>query len=192
MTMPQTSRLKVFRTSVGFHDAYVAASSQKAALKAWGASKDLFGIGSAEVVTDPALTAEPLAHPGTVIKRLRGSAEEQLATAERQEAEHRRAARKAEKIKEGENERPPAPRRRKSEPPPSRKALDNAEAELATFEAEAEVERAELQRQEEAIRRQRKALADRQEAKADKLRKRVQAARKQYEEAMETWRQQAG
>ncbi len=30
-------KLKVFRTPAGFHDAYVAAPSRKAALAAWGA-----------------------------------------------------------------------------------------------------------------------------------------------------------
>src|SRR3546814_12633677 len=65
--------------SIGFHDAYVAAPSQKAALEAWGADANLFARGVAEVVTDPALTAEPLAHPGTVIKRPRGSMAEHLA-----------------------------------------------------------------------------------------------------------------
>lgn len=29
-------KLKVYRTPIGFHDAYVAAPSQKAALEAWG------------------------------------------------------------------------------------------------------------------------------------------------------------
>lgn len=34
--MPRKQKLKVYRTPIGFHDAYVAAPSQKAALKAWG------------------------------------------------------------------------------------------------------------------------------------------------------------
>ena len=73
------AKLKVYRTSIGFHDAYVAASSQAAALKAWGTDKPLFARGAAEVVTDPELVAEPLASPGVVVKRLRGTAEEQVA-----------------------------------------------------------------------------------------------------------------
>ncbi|KAK0344617.1 hypothetical protein LTR94_013951 [Friedmanniomyces endolithicus] len=47
---------KVFRTSAGFEDAYVAAKSQKAALEAWGARSNLFASGMAEIVTDPQLT----------------------------------------------------------------------------------------------------------------------------------------
>jgi hypothetical protein len=37
--------LKVFRTPIGFHDDYVAASSRKAALEAWGGDADLFACG---------------------------------------------------------------------------------------------------------------------------------------------------
>ena len=57
-------KLKVFRTSTGFHDAYVAAPSRKAALAAWGADADLFARGVAEQVTDPKLMAQPLERPG--------------------------------------------------------------------------------------------------------------------------------
>jgi hypothetical protein len=65
-------RLKVFRTPTGFHDAYVAAPSRKAALEAWGATSDLFARGAAEEITDQRLMAEPLAHPGEVIHVSRG------------------------------------------------------------------------------------------------------------------------
>ena len=73
------AKLKVYCTSIGFHDAYVAAPSQKAALEAWGSSADLFARKQAQAVDDPALMAEPMARPGEVIKRLRGSTEEHLA-----------------------------------------------------------------------------------------------------------------
>ena len=79
MAKAKGRKLKVYRTAIGFHDAYVAAPSKKAALEAWGTTKDLFARGAAELVDDPALTQEPLAHPNTVIKRARGSADEQIA-----------------------------------------------------------------------------------------------------------------
>lgn len=66
-------KLKVYRTSAGFHDAYVAASSQKAALKAWGSEHDLFARSVADVVTDPELAKEALAKPGQIIKRRQGA-----------------------------------------------------------------------------------------------------------------------
>lgn len=77
--MARRQKLKVFRTPTGFHDAYVAAPSRKAALEAWGSDADLFARGIAEVVTDEELSREPLANPGKVIRRSRGTAAEQLA-----------------------------------------------------------------------------------------------------------------
>ena len=76
-------KLKVFRTSTGFHDAYVAAPSQKAALEAWGADSNIFAQGIAEQVTDPTLMEGPLASPGKVIKRVRASADEHFAELDR-------------------------------------------------------------------------------------------------------------
>ena len=69
------AKLKVFRTSIGFDDAYVAAQSRKAALVAWGADTDLFAHGSAELVDDPRLTEEPLSRPGEVVRVRRGTEE---------------------------------------------------------------------------------------------------------------------
>lgn len=120
--MARATRLKVYRTVAGFADAYVAASSQKAALAAWGSDKDLFARGLAEIVTDPALTAAPLAAPGTVIRRSRGTAAEQLAALPYTPA---RAAPK-----------PSAPPARRT-PKPDRAALDAAEAALEQAEADA-------------------------------------------------------
>jgi len=68
----------VFRTPIGFHDAYVAAASQKAALEAWGSDSNLFAAGLAELVTDAKLTREALARPGEVIRKLRGTEAEQI------------------------------------------------------------------------------------------------------------------
>ena len=65
-------KLKVFRTPIGFHDAYVATPTKKAALEAWGTDANLFARGTAEEVTDPKLTAAPLERPGEVIRVSRG------------------------------------------------------------------------------------------------------------------------
>jgi hypothetical protein len=138
--MARPPKLKVYRMAVGFHDAYVAAPSQKAAAAAWGSGTDVFARGEAELVTDPALTAEPLARPGEIVKRLRGTAAEQIAA-----LGGGRAAAGARKSGAG---RPPAPiaksgsaRPAPAKPPPpkaarpSRAALDAAEAALAEAEA---------------------------------------------------------
>src|SRR5512134_1674619 len=113
-------KLKVFRTPIGFHDAYVAVPSQKAALEAWGADGNLFAQGIAEQVTDPTLMEEPLANPGKVIRRVRGSADEHFAALDR-------AARKPKaKPKAEAAEEVPKPKAR-PKPRPSRDELDAAE-----------------------------------------------------------------
>ena len=56
--MARTPRLKVYRMPIGFHDAYVAAPSRKAALAAWGSDADLFARGVAEQVDDPDLARD--------------------------------------------------------------------------------------------------------------------------------------
>jgi hypothetical protein len=180
--MPRKRPLKVYRTSIGFHDAYVAATSRKAALEAWGADNDLFGIGAAEVVEDPDLTAEPLAKPGTVIRRLRASPEEHLAAAGPSKSRPQAPAERP--------RREPRAARRKPTPPPKRTALDKAEAALAAFEQQAAADLAELRQKEEALHRQRIALEQRRRAEAAKLEKRVASARTRYEQAMEVWRRQ--
>lgn len=60
-----TSRLKVYRTRIGFHDWIVAANSQKAALEAWDLhNKDLFASGAARVVNNPEDVELALKTPG--------------------------------------------------------------------------------------------------------------------------------
>ena len=63
------AKLKLFRTTSGFHDSYVAATSRDAALKAWGARTDLFAMGAAEQFDDAAILAEASKKPGTVLQK---------------------------------------------------------------------------------------------------------------------------
>jgi hypothetical protein len=56
----------------------VAAPNQKTALQAWGSDSDLFAQKIAEQITDPELMTEPLARPGEIIRKLRGTADEQV------------------------------------------------------------------------------------------------------------------
>lgn len=181
--MARKSPLKVFRTPIGFHDAYVAAPSRKAALEAWGADKDLFASGSAELVTDPELTAQPLASPGEVIKRSRGSLAEHLRAAGRTTGKAKRA--KADASAKAE---PPPKRRRAPKPRPGRDKLDRAEAVLGEFEARAASERAELDRREAELLKERKALNAKHRHQTDALQAKLERARESYEQAMERWR----
>ena len=170
-------KLKVFRTAIGFHDAYVAAPSKKAALEAWGAEKDLFAIGAAEIVTDPAQAREPLAAPGKVIRRSRGGLAEQLAAMP--------ARPRARSTSEG---KPPPSRKRAPKPAPRRDALDAAEAALSAFEERAEAELAELQAREDRLRREREVLEREHAARARSLEEKLARTRERYERALAKWR----
>lgn len=174
-------KLKVFRTPAGFHDAYVAASSRKAALAAWGADADLFARGVAEEVTDPALMEEPLARPGEVVKRSRGTAAEQLAAAPA-------VTRKA---KAGRAERAPEPKpdpKPKEAPRPSRDALDAAEAAVSEAERRHRRERREIAARIEELERERAALVRAQEAEAEELDAAREEAEAAYRTAVAAWR----
>ncbi len=168
--------LKVFRTPIGFHDAYVAAPTQKAALEAWGTDRNLFARGDAEIVTDPKLTKEPLAKPGIVIRKARGSAAEQIA------ALGKDGAASAEKAAAA-----PEPAKRTA-PRPDRSALDAAEAELqAVTERHAEESRA-LDARIAALEKERRDMARRQERERAALEKARDAREQTYRRALDRWR----
>lgn len=171
------AKLKVFRTAIGFHDAYVAAPSKKAALKAWGTTKDLFARGAAEVVTDPALTHEPLANPGEVFKLSRGSAAEQMAAL----AKDKPSAPRTTKPAMSKVAKPKAPR-------PDRAVLDAAEAALRDAEAEHRRALQNLGAEIDRLEKRRKNLAAANERVLAKLEKARSTAEARYRRAMEKWR----
>lgn len=176
--MARAPKLKVFRTPIGFHDAYVAAPSQKAAMEAWGTDKDLFARGEAELVTDPALTAEPLASPGVVVKRIRGTAAEQIAAlGEGKPSGQRR------KIKQDAE-----PQKRKPAPRPKRTALDAAERVLEVAEARQANEMKSLADREAALAREKRALQKAHAQETASLTRKRETAKAAYDEAMQRWR----
>ena len=173
--MARGPKLKVFRMAVGFHDAYVAAPSQKAAAEAWGADASVFTRKEAELVTDPELAAEPLAHPGKVIKRLRGTAAEQIAAL-------------------GEADKATAPRAKakkpsgRPKPRPSRAELDEAEQALAEAEKRHEADRRQLAEREAALTRERRAMEKKQRQDQERLEARLGKAEQAYGQAIRRWR----
>lgn len=181
--MARSSKLKVFRTPIGFHDAYVAAPSQKAALTAWGADSNLFASGSAELVEDPELMKEPLAHPGQVIRRLRGTLAEHVAALPKVAA-----ATPPTEPRPNDTAAARPTRAKKPKPRPSRAALDKAETALAVLETRHAAEKAELARQQAVLDKARRALEARQSRDRDKQVAKVDAASETYESAMRTWR----
>jgi hypothetical protein len=169
-------KLKVYRTPIGFHDAYVAAPSQKAALKAWGSDADLFARGVAEVVDDPALTAEPLARPGEVVRRLRGSAAEQF------------AALPPDRPKAAAKKKAAAKRAAKPKPRPDRGALDAAERALADAGKRQRDEDAVLAAEERALAERRRLLRATHEAETATLEQVREEAERAFDRTMERWR----
>lgn len=166
-------KLKIFRTAIGFHDAYVAAPSRKAALEAWGADADLFARGMAEEVTDEALAAEPLAHPGEVIKRTRGDMAAHIAALPKSEKVPRKTAKTRQAA--------PAPR-------PSRAALEEAEQALEEAQKAHRADLRDLERREAALRRERRALELRIEGERQRLEDALAHEEGRYRRAMEAWR----
>ncbi len=193
-------KLKVFVVPAGFHDAYVAAPSRKAALAAWGSEHNLFARGVAQEVTDPALMAEPLAKPGEVIKRSRGTTAEQIAALPAQPARAAKAPEDAPtpcaKTGRGGAKRA-APAARKAQPKPappkpSSETLAAAEQALADVEDAYRDADAKLVARRHALDRERRDL----DAKHDRERKARTAAlaeeRDRYDTAMARWRKGRG
>ncbi|TXC70917.1 hypothetical protein FSB78_08130 [Sphingomonas ginsenosidivorax] len=176
--------LKVYRTAAGFHDAYVAASSQKAALEAWGSDHDLFARGIAELVTDPALTAEPLASPGTVIKRSRGSAAEQIASLP---ARKPRAA-AVETAEPASAEKPVKPKPKPKPPKPDRSAVEAAEEALEALRRDHDKAQRALAKREADLARERRAVERKQDAALRETQAEVDAARDAYDAKLRAWR----
>ena len=165
--------LKVFRTAIGFHDAYVAAPSRKAALEAWGSDRNLFASGRAEIVTDTKLIQAPLARPGEVIKVKRGSAREHLAALPRTKPKP-----KASSVSESG---PTIPR-------PSRKALDRAEAAIARAEKARDAALAGLAEERRRLDARRAAVERKHRQILSRLTERRVRQEQAFEDALAEWR----
>ena len=176
--MPRKQKLKLFRTPIGFHDAYVAAPSRKAALEAWGSNTDLFSAGIAEEAKDERLLAELSANPGEVARKSRGSAKE-----------HQAALGKVAKKSSKPSPRPsPASGSgRKKGPKPSRAALDKAEAALAELDKKQSAERGALEREERALAKRRERLEETQRQAMDKAVARRDEVEERYRAAVAKW-----
>lgn len=171
--------LKVFRTPIGFHDAYVAAPSQKAALDAWGTDANLFARGMAEIVTDPELTREPLAVPGKVIKRARGTAAQHLAALPRTSTSAAKRGSPNEELKA---------RHAKPKPKPSRRKLDAAELALERAADHYSKEGEAIRRREESLQRERRALNTERDEEIAELQRKLDHIRSEYDRALDEWR----
>jgi hypothetical protein len=183
--MARVQKLKVYRTVAGFYDAYVAAPSQKAALAAWGSDRDLFARGIAEQVTDPALMAEPLASPGTVVKHSRGTTAEQIAALpeQRAPAAPRDADADADPKPTAKPQAKPKPK-----PRPKRDELDAAEEALTSLQADFDRKKKDLAEREAALARDRRALEQVRSSSIEAAEDALRGQKQAYEEAVRRWR----
>lgn len=175
--------LKVYRTPIGFHDAYIAVPSKKAAIEAWGAGSDIFQRGEAEEVVDSELTAEPLASPGVVIKRLRGTSAGHMAALGSSPLPSSDVA--SSKSPSQSNASKPQP---KPKPRPSRSRVDEAEAAIAAAKKSHAAQLADLAERERALSRERRECEDKHQQELDRLEKELEKAEAHYDAAMEKWR----
>ncbi len=171
-------KLKVYSTPIGFHDALVAAPSQKAALEAWGASTNLFKQGSAHVVTDERLAKVPLENPGRVVKVARGTHAEQLAALASQE----RPRRKSEPEPEIIPSRAMRPRKR-----PSRAMLQRAEDAVDRLKTRQSEQLKGLERQMKLLEQKLRDLQRRHERELEKAQARADDERDKYQDAVERY-----
>ena len=181
-TPERKQKLKVFVTPIGFHDAYVAAPSQKAALEAWGADSNIFAQGIAEQVTDPKRMEEALANPGKVIKKVRGSADEHFAELDRASSKKKPAKTK------GGGEVVEFKPKAKPKPKPKRDELDAAEESLEKVARKQRKKLAEVDGEIQSLEPKRRELQRKHEAERDKLEEKRDKARSAYEQAMREWR----
>jgi hypothetical protein len=175
--------LKVFRTSIGFQDAYVAATSRKAALEAWGTTKDLFAAGLAELVSDARLTKAPLAQPGAIIRIARGTTAQHLAAAKpvrvpRPETHEPEAAR-------ADDEPPPPLQKRR--PRPRRTKLDRAEAALERKRSDYERALHAIDARMDVLHKEREQLRSRRDAEIARLEDRRTTEDQVYRDALGAW-----
>lgn len=184
--MARTQKLKVYRTPAGFYDAYVAAPSQKAALRAWGSDGDLFARGLAEIVTDPALSAEPLASPGVVVRHSRGTTAEQIAAMPEPEAKPKPGLKNA--VPSGPQSSSAKKAVRRRAPKPSTTKRDAAEEAIDTIKAEYDRKSKAIAERETELARERREL-EREKARAlEEAENHVRDLRRAYDTALRKWR----
>ncbi|GAC1576751.1 MAG: hypothetical protein NVS3B5_08470 [Sphingomicrobium sp.] len=169
------AKLKVFRTTIGFHDAYVAAPSRAAALRAWGATTDLFAMAAAEEVIEPALMKKPLADPGRIVKKSRGTAADHMAVQVSKPPGHGQTTRSKAK--------PPKPK-----PLPSRQKLDAADKRLTDAKATLGRAKQKLDDEQARLASRRRTVEHEHQTRIATLQKERDREEELHREALDRWR----
>jgi hypothetical protein len=158
-------KLKVFQAQFGFHDSVVAASSQAAALRAWGTRQNLFAEGHARITDDPLAVDAARAHPEIPLRRPVGSKSpfelDPMALPDIPDAPKRKRA-KAARGSRPKPKGPPADRSRLAAAEAALHAIDERrKREEARFrEAQDELDRRMAERQAAYVAAQKAATAD--------------------------------
>lgn len=174
-------KLKIFRTAIGFHDAYVAAPSQKAALEAWGSDRNLFAMGAAEAVEDGPLAEKARATPGKVIKVVRGTAEQHIAALPKARTKPAKTP--------SRQMAPKAPASKKL-PRPSHAAVDRAEKTVQNVEQARTSDLDRIDREIAALTAKRRTARDRHDDKLAAAREELNSAQDDYDRRLAKWSNQ--
>ena len=153
----------------------MATQSRAAALRAWGATTDLFAMGAAEEVVEQALMAKPLAAPGEIIKQSRGTAADHIAASAKASSDRGKAS--------DSKSKPPKPA-----PLPSRKTLDAAEKRLADAETKFERARQELDEEAARLASRRRTVEHEHQTRIARLREERDHEEELHREALDRWR----
>ncbi|QIL02927.1 hypothetical protein G7078_09135 [Sphingomonas sinipercae] len=185
MAKPRSPKLKVFRTPIGFHDAIVAAPSQKAALEAWGADSNLFAQGAAEQVEEPALVAAALERPGEVVRVPRGSKDEQIAALGREVKRSKTGGASASARAKGKGAKAVKPAR---PPKPSRATVVALEDQLAEATKRHAKAVGLIDDEIAALQRKRRDAAREHRREQDAIEERLASEQARYDRKFEAWK----
>ncbi len=182
-------KLKVFQARFGFYDTVIAAPSQAAALRAWGAHQNLFTDGQASLATDAAAIEAALAHLEVALRRGIGTDDPfslhprlpqlpDLPDLPSRPSPPKASAKPALKVVPKAVPRPD---------PPSRAALDAAEAAVTELDAARRREEADLQRRRAELDAEERTAQGRYDTALAKLRKAVEHERDAFGRAKQRY-----
>lgn len=167
-------KLKVFQAQFGFFETIIAASSQAAALRAWGTHQNLFATGEAKLCADEGAVAAALQHPETSLRRPVGSNEPFALQPT-----------SLPKVPEAKKPRPKsaANKQQVSSPEPDRSQLNVADKALHDLDEGRKKEEAEFHREAEALEAKRSAAQEAYVSRRKRAAAAVSAARDAYRKA---------
>lgn len=174
-------RLKTYAAEIdGLNEWIVAAPNQTAALEAFGVGQNLFAQGAARVETAPDRVKAATSHPGVPLRRRKGSSDAFAPVASNAASDWSAALEAAVRTPKAAGKAKAAVAKPE---PPSRRALDKAEAELAELERDRTTALADLAEERRALEAREAELKDRFKEKITKVKARVKTEAAAFREA---------